>query len=62
MENLAGYPAGSLFKSADICYFWQAGWLATVVEGDVAMHKRTIGSTFKDELSSKSVLSYLPYR
>jgi len=59
MENLAGYPAGSLFTSADIYYFWQAGWQATLVEGDVAMHQRMIGSTFKDELSRKSVLSYL---
>jgi hypothetical protein len=39
--------------------FWQAGWQATVVEGDVAMYQRMIRSTFKDELSRKSVLSYL---
>ena len=42
-----------------MCYFWQAGWHATVVEGDVAMYQRMIRSTFKDELSRKSVLSYL---
>tara|TARA_B100000989_G_C19483492_1_gene446303 strand:+ start:814 stop:924 length:111 start_codon:yes stop_codon:yes gene_type:complete len=30
-----------------------------MVEGDVAMYQRMIKSTFKDELSRKSVLSYL---
>ena len=59
MENLAGYQAGSLFTSSNICYFRQVGWQTTVVEGDVAVHQRMIGSTFKNELSRKSVLSYL---
>ena len=30
-----------------------------MVEGDFAMYQRMIRSTFKDELSRKSVLSYL---
>ena len=55
MESRAGDPAGRVFTSANMCYFWQA----TVVEGDVAMYQRMIRSTFKDELSRKSVLSYL---
>jgi len=59
MESRAGDPAGRVFTSANMCYFWQAGWQATVVEGDVAMYQRMIRSTFKDELSRKSVLSYL---
>ena len=58
-ESRAGKPAGSVFTSANICYFMQAGWQATVVEGDVDMYQRMIRSTFKDELSRKSVLSYL---
>ena len=59
MESHAGDPAGCVFTFADMCYFWQAGWQTTVVEGDVAMYQRIFRSTFKDELSRKSVLSYL---
>ena len=59
MESRAGDPAGRVFTSANMCYFWQVGCHATVVEGDVAMYQRMIRNTFKDELSRKSVLSYL---
>ena len=59
MENRAGDPAGRVFTYADMCYFWQMGWQATLFEGDAAMYQRMIRSTFKDELSRKSVLSYL---
>ena len=58
MESQAGDPAGRVLTSANMCNFWQAGWRATVVEGAVAMYQRIIRSTFKDELSRKSVLSY----
>ena len=59
MESRARDPAGRDFMFANMCYCWQAGWQTTVVEEDVAMYQRMIRSTFKDELSRKSVLSYL---
>ncbi len=59
MENRAGDPASSTFTFANMCVFTQANWRATVVEGDIAMYQRMIRSTFKDELSRKSVLIYL---
>ena len=59
MESRAGDPAGRVFTSAHMCYFWQAGWQATLVEGNVAVDQRMISSTFKEELNRKSVLSYL---
>ena len=59
MENRARDPVGSASTSANKRFFGQAGWQATVFEGDVAMYQRMIRSTFKDELSRKSVLSYL---
>ena len=58
-ESRAGKPADSVFTSANMCYFLQAGWQATVVEGDVAMYQRMIRNNFKVELSRKPVLSYL---
>ena len=46
-------------RPANMCYVWQAVWQSSVVGGDVAIYQRMIRSTFKDELSRKSVLSYL---
>ncbi len=59
MARRAGDLAGRVFTCANMCYFWQPGWQATVVEGDVARYQRMIRSAFKDELSRKSFLSYL---